>query len=166
MTPPSIRPPREEDLPALTEIYNHYIRETPITFDLEPYTVEARRPWLASFAPKGRYRILVAEKEGRTLGWACSRRFRDRAAYDPSIEVSVYLAPDAGGRGLGTELYTRLFRELEGEDVHRAFAGVTLPNEASVALHRKFGFTPCGVMSHAGRKFERYWDVGWFEKEL
>jgi len=161
-----IRPAMESDLPRLTEIYNHYIRETAITFEVEPYTVEKRKPWLAQFSTSGRYRILVAEAEGQALGWANSRRFHERAAYDPTIETSIYLDANCLGRGVGTELYGALFELVRGEDVHRAIGGITLPNAASVALHRKLGFSPVGVMREVGRKFGRWWDVGWYQREL
>ena len=155
-----------DDLGALTAIYNHYVEHTAITFDLEPYTVEARRPWLEAFGSRGRHQLFVAEEGGRVLGWAGTRQFRERRAYDPSVETSVYLAPDATGRGLGTALYERLFAAIDGEDVHRAIAGITLPNDASVALHRRFGFTDVGAMREVGRKFGRFWDVLWMEKAL
>jgi len=128
--------------------------------------VEGRRPWLTQFAATGRYRILVAERDGSTLGWANSRRFHERAAYDPTIETSIYLDPAARGQRVGTALYGALFDLLQGEDIHRAIGGITLPNDASVALHQKFGFTSVGVMREVGRKFGRWWDVGWFQKEL
>jgi len=140
--------------------------ETAITFELEPYTVEGRRPWLAQFAATGRHQILVAETEGRAIGWANSQRFRERAAYDPTVESSIYLDPQYRAQRIGTRLYTALFDLLRGKDVHRAIGGITLPNDASVALHRKLGFTPVGVMREVGRKFDRWWDVGWFQKEL
>jgi len=161
-----IRPAQETDLPRLTEIYNYYIRETAITFEVEPYSVEQRRPWLAQFGATGCYRILVAEREGSAVGWANSQRFRERAAYAPTIESSIYLDPAARGQRIGTKLYEALFELLRAEDLHRAIGGITLPNEASVALHRKLGFTPVGVMREVGRKFDRFWDVGWFQKEL
>jgi len=152
------------DLAALTAIYNHYIRETAITFDLEPYTALQRRPWLESFAEAGRHQLFVAEEAGQVVGYACSRGFRDKRAYDTSAETSVYLAPNAHRRGLGTALYTRLFEALASADVHRFIAGVTLPNDASIALHARFGFERVGVMHEVGRKFGRYWDVLWMEK--
>jgi len=161
-----IRPAQEGDLLRLTEIYNYYIRETAITFEVEPYSVEERRPWLAQFGAIGRYRILVAQCGGSAVGWANSRRFHERAAYDPTIETSIYLDPECRGKGIGTQLYGALFELLRGEDLHRAIGSITLPNEASVALHRKLGFTPVGVIREVGRKFDRWWDVGWFQKEL
>jgi len=154
------------DLPELTRIYNHYVRETPVTFDLELFEVEARRPWFESFAASGRHRLLVAEREGRVLGYACSHRFRVKGAYDQSVETSAYLDPGALGEGIGSQLYTALFEELDGEAVHSALAGITLPNPASVALHQRFGFTTVGTFHQVGYKFDRYWDVQWFEKSM
>jgi len=161
-----VRAAIEDDLEALNEIYNQYIAETHYTFDLEPYTMDARREWFSHYAGTGRYRLLVALHDDWVIGYASSSRFRIRAAYAPSIETSIYLAPEAVGRGAGTRLYGELFKALEGEDVHRAFAGVSLPNPASVALHERFGFKRVGVFTEQGRKFDRYWDVAWYEKPL
>jgi phosphinothricin acetyltransferase len=161
-----IRRGREDDLAALTELYNHYVEHTPVTFDLAPFAVEARRPWLGGFAERGPHQLFVAEEDGRVLGWAGAHRFREKRAYDTTVETTIYLASGATGRGLGSALYERLFAALAGEDVHRAVAGITLPNDASVALHRRFGFREIGVFHEVGRKRGRYWDVLWLEKEL
>lgn len=166
MAGPQLRQALPEDLPALTELYNHYIRTSPVTFDLEPFSVAARRPWFEGFAAAGRHRLWVSEGAGGVDGFACSRGFRPKAAYDTTVETTVYLAPDAVGRGLGRRLYEALFEALRGEDVHLAVAGVTLPNDASLALHRRFGFESVGIFREVGYKFERYWDVQWFQKEL
>lgn len=162
----TIRYARGDDLPRLTEIYNHYVLTTPITFDLEPFTVEQRREWFAKFAATGRHRLLVAEEDGVVLAYAGSHEFRPRKAYDTTVETTVYCAPESTGRGIGTLLYGALFEALRGEDLHLAIAGTTLPNDASVALHERFGFVLVGVMHDVGRKFDRYWDVGWYEKRL
>ncbi|KUJ65052.1 GCN5 family acetyltransferase [Streptomyces albus subsp. albus] len=161
-----IRPGAEGDLEQLTRIYNHYIAETPITFDIEPFTVEQRRSWLASHPDHGRHRLLVAEEGGTVLGYATSSPFRPKEAYATSVETSVYLAPGHVGRGLGSLLYTSLFEVLAEEDVHQAIAAVTLPNEASRRLHLRLGFQPSGVLPEVGRKFGRFWDVAWFRRTL
>ncbi|WP_328223297.1 GNAT family N-acetyltransferase [Streptomyces sp. NBC_00310] len=163
-----VRPGVETDLAALTDIYNHYVRETPITFDTAVFTPEERRPWLLSHLEDGRHRLMVAAgaDSQRILGYATSSAFRAKPAYDTSVEVSVYLAPDAGGRGVGTLLYKALFEALADEDVHRAYAGIAQPNEASTRLHERFGFRYVGTYREVGRKFGRYWDVAWFEKGL
>ena len=161
----AIRPARLEDLPALAAIYNHYIVQTPITFDLRPVTPEERRPWFDDHATTGRYRLLVAEDAaGRVVGCASSSRWRPKAAYDTTVESSVYCHVDFTGRGIGTALYEALFGALAGEDVHRVVAGITLPNPASVALHERFEFRRVGEFSEVGRKFDRYWNVAWFER--
>lgn len=166
MSDTSLRRGRDADLGALVAIYNHYVRETAVTFDLEPYTEEGRRPWLRAFAEGGRYQLFVAERAGAVVGYACSRRFRDKAAYDTTLETSVYLAPEACGGGLGRALYERLLAALAGVDAHRLVAGITLPNPASVALHERLGFAPVGVMREVGRKLGRYGDVLWMERAL
>jgi phosphinothricin acetyltransferase len=162
----AVRHARDGDLPRLTEIYNYYVVHTPITFDLEPYTVEQRRPWLRQFRADGPHRLLVAEEQGRVVGYAYSGQFRPRKAYDTTVEVTVYCAPEATGRGIGTLLYGALFDALRDEDLHLAVAGITLPNAASVALHERFAFALVGVNHEVGRKFGRYWDVAWYERPL
>ena len=157
----AIRRAERSDLPALLAIYNHYVCETPATFDIEPRTV-----WFNAFAATGRYQCFVAVKDGEPVGYASSNRYKDRAAYDPTVASSVYLAPSARGQGLGRRLYAALFDAMAQEDVHRIAAGITLPNEASVRLHRSFGFEPVGVYREIGRKFDRFWDVATYLKPL
>jgi phosphinothricin acetyltransferase len=160
----AIRPVNESDLPALLEIYNHYVRETSITFDVEPRTLEQRRGWFESFASAGRYRCFVAVKDSQPIGWASSHRYHERAAYDTTVMSSIYLAADACGQGLGKTLYATLFEALKAEDIHRLVAGITLPNEASIRLHRAFGFEQAGIYREVGRKFGRFWDVATYLK--
>ena len=154
-----IRPAEQGDLGALTDIYNHYVRETAVTFDVEPRTLEQRQAWLDGFAESGRYRCFVAAKDGVAIGWASSHRYNERTAYDTTVLSSVYLAPDLTGQGIGRRLYSALFDALKDEDIHRIFGGITQPNEASVRLHLAFGFEPVGVYREVGRKFGRYWDI-------
>ncbi|MER6343504.1 N-acetyltransferase family protein [Streptomyces sp. NPDC001595] len=163
-----VRPGVEDDLAALTDLYNHYVRETAITFDTEAFTPEERRPWLLSHPEDGPYRLMVATDTGsrQILGYATSSPFRAKPAYATSVEVTVYVAPDAGRRGIGSLLYRALFEALAGEDVHRAYAGIAQPNEGSTRLHERFGFRHVGTYREVGRKFGRYWDVAWYEKEL
>jgi phosphinothricin acetyltransferase len=163
---PVIRPAEEGDLPRLTEIYNHYVETTAITFDIEPYDVEGRRPWFAQFARRGRYRLFVAERSGVVEAYAGTTSFRPKQAYETTVEATIYCAPGATGQGLGNALFAALWKSLEGEDVRSAVAGITLPNEASIKLHERFGFRLSGVMHEVGRKLNRYWDVAWYEKRL
>lgn len=161
-----IRPCRDTDLEQINDLYNHYIRETPVTFDIEPIQMDARREWFSHYSDTGRHRILVTVDEGTVLGYASSSSFRPKRAYETSVETSIYLAHANEGQWLVTMLYEALFEAIKAEDIHRAYAGITMPNAASVALHEKFGFRPSGYFTEQGRKFERYWDVAWFEKNL
>ncbi|MFF5183986.1 GNAT family N-acetyltransferase [Streptomyces sp. NPDC000345] len=163
-----VRPGVEGDLKALTDLYNHYVRETSITFDTAVFTPEERRPWLLSHPEDGPYRLKVAvdADSQEILGYATSSPYRPKPAYSTSVEVTVYVAPGAGRRGVGTLLYKALFEALAGEDLHRAYAGIAQPNEASTRLHERFGFRYVGTYREVGRKFGRYWDVAWYEKDL
>lgn len=161
-----IRAGHEGDLEELTRIYNHYIEHTQITFDVEPFTVEQRRPWFDAHPAHGRHRLLVAEADDRVLGYATSSPFRPKAAYATTVETTVYLAPEHTGRGLGSRLYSALLETLPTEGVHLAVAGVTVPNEASQRLHLRCGFRQVGVFEEVGHKFGRFWDVAWFQQRL
>lgn len=166
MTPPVLRAARLDDLPALTALYNHYVEHSHSTFDAVPLSLELRRVWFDQHAETGPHRLLVAVEGEALLGYASSSAHRPKPGYRTSVETSVYLAPGATGRGLGTRLYAELFARLAGEDLHRALAGVALPNPASVALHHRMGFSELGTFDEVGRKFDRYWSVQWFHRPL
>jgi phosphinothricin acetyltransferase len=162
----TIRRAEQRDLPELLAIYNHYVVNTPITFDLEPRTLAQRQEWFDGFAQTGKYQCFAAVRGGRAIGWVCSARLKEKAAYDTSIETSIYVAPGDSGKGLGRRLYQTLFEALAGEDIHRVFGGITLPNEASVALHRAFGFQHIGTYNEIGRKFGKFWDVALYLRPM
>jgi phosphinothricin acetyltransferase len=155
----TVRRIEQSDLQIVLDIYNHYVRETPITFDIEPRTLAQRQEWLEGFASTGRYQCFVAVENSRAVGWASSHRFKERAAYDTTVESSVYLAPDRTGQGIGKRLYATLFDALRGQDIHRIHGGVTQPNPASNRLHESMGFERAGLLPQVGRKFGRFWDV-------
>jgi phosphinothricin acetyltransferase len=163
----TVRPATLDDLRELTDIYNHYVVNTSITFDVRPLTVEERRPWFDDHGPAGRHRLLVAiAGSNACVGYATSSRWRPKAAYDTTVEASVYCRPDVVGSGCGTVLYSALFDCLAGEDIETIVAGVSLPNPASIALHERFGFRSVGVFHAVGRKFGTLWDVAWFQRPL
>ena len=164
--PLAIRSASIDDLARLTEIYNHYVLTSHVTFDLSPVTLEERREWFSQFDVAGPHRLLVADENGIVVGYAGSFRFRTRKAYDATIETTVYCAPEAVGRGIGSALYGALFESLSGDDLHVAIGAIAVPNEASIALTERFGFVLAGVTHEVGRKFDRYWDVAWYEKRL
>jgi phosphinothricin acetyltransferase len=163
---PAVRTAVLDDLPALTALYNHYVVHSAITFDVVPLQPEQRRPWFDDHGAGGRHRLLVAEEHGQVVGYASTSRWRPKAAYETTVESSVYVRHDAVGRGIGRQLYGALFDAMDGEDVHTIVAGVALPNAASVALHERFGFVEIGVFRQVGRKFDRFWDVAWFQKPM
>ena len=165
--PAQIRFAESDDLNRLVEIYNHYVVETHITFDTEPFAVAQRIQWFNQFSQDGRYRLLVAEEGDEIMGYASSTVFKPRAAYNTSVETTIYLDPGHVGKGVGLQLYGELIEQLLAEEtVHRAYGGVALPNDASVALHQRLGFKHAGSYHEVGFKFEKFWDVDWFEKDL
>lgn len=162
-----IRPAGAGDLARLVDIYNHYVSNTHVTFHTEPFCVDDRRVWFDQFALTGPHRLLVAEADQDVVGYASSTEFQSRAAYRSSVETSIYLDHRCAGQGIGTTLYSALMDELVAEPAtHRAYGGVALPNDASVKLHQRMGFRQVALFDEVGFKFGKYWDVGWFEKEL
>jgi phosphinothricin acetyltransferase len=163
----AIRPGLLSDLPRLAEIYNHYILNTPITFNTQPFTVEGFTDWFEEHSDGKRHRLVVAiENGGRLIGYAGAGRFRPKEAYETTVETTIYCSHERTQRGVGTLLYRALFELIAGEDINRVVAGVTLPNPASMALHERFGFRNIGTFTQNGRKFGKYWDVAWFERPL
>jgi len=154
------------DAEEIARIYNHYVLETIVTFEEEPVeapeiarriveVAESRLPWL------------VAERAGAIIGYAYATRWRPRRGYRFSSEVTVYVAPGECGRGVGTTLYVELLAALQAAgDVHAAMGGIALPNDASIALHEKFGFRKVAHFEHAGCKFGRWIDVGYWQRIL
>ena len=160
-----VRPATEGDIGVMNDVYNYYVRTSHATFDVQPTRLEWRRRWFEEHADR-RHRILVATLGDRVVGYASSGEYRAKAAYETTVETSVYVAPGFVGRGVGASLYAVLLDALAREDVHRALAGIAQPNEASVSLHRRFGFELVAHFSEQGRKFDRYWDVDWYERAL
>lgn len=166
MTEVAIRHAQLSDLPAMTRLYNHFVKTSAVTFDTRLFTVEEREPWLAQFSKTGRRQLFVAEIGGRFAGYAGSVAHRAKPAYETSVETTIYVDGDYGRLGVGRALYARLFEALSVEDVRGVFAGVALPNDASVRFHLSCGYSEIGVFHEVGRKFGRYHDVLWLEKQL
>ena len=161
---PRIRLATPADASALAAIYAPAVRERATSFELEPpdaaemaqrvARLAARTPWLA------------CEHRGAVVGYAYASPHRDRAAYQWSVEVSAYVRPDAHRAGVARALYTALFGVLTRQGFRNAYAGITLPNDASVALHRALGFTDVGVYRGVGYKLGAWHDVAWLERAL
>jgi L-amino acid N-acyltransferase YncA len=159
----TIRAAEPRDAAAVAAIYNHYVEQTIVTFEEEPVSsVEmARRieevrddslPWL------------VAEQDGHIVGYASSRKWKSRSAYRFAVEVTVYVAPESARSGIGSSLYGGLFPMLQARGIHAVIAGIALPNEASVALHEKFGMRKVAHFPQVGFKFGRWIDVGYWQR--
>lgn len=153
----------KKDAGAIALIYNHYVKTSIATFDVEPRTndyfeerireVQKSHPW-----------IVFEGNDEHILGYAYGVQLKPRHAYRFSVEISVYLHEDAAGQGVGTKLYTALIDRLKKRGVHAVIGGVSLPNEASVKLHEKLGFEKVAHFKEVGFKFNKWIDVGYWEK--
>jgi phosphinothricin acetyltransferase len=160
-----IRDARGSDAPAIAAIYRHFVENTIVTFEIDPVPGDQMGARIVSVQADG-YPWLVWEESGEVIGYAHAGVFRDRAAYASSAEVSIYLDPDSTGRRVGSALYTELLARLRDAGTHLAIAAIALPNPASVALHESLGFTSVGAFSEVGRKFDRWIDVGFWQRRL
>jgi phosphinothricin acetyltransferase len=159
----TIRLATENDAGQVLAIYGPFC-STPVSFEAEAPSAEEMRRRIAALA--GKMPWLVCDERGKVLGYAYASPHRPRAAYQWSVEVSAYVADGLRRRGIGRALYTSLFRVLALQGYFNAYAGVTLPNAASVGLHEAIGFTPIGVFRGIGYKLGAWHDVGWWERAL
>lgn len=160
----AIRAAAPADAEAIARIYAHYVEHTSVTFDLQAPSAEGWRDRMAAAADGHAW--LVAEEDDGLAGFAYAGSFRPRDAYRPTVETTIYLAPSAGGRGLGGALYGALLERCQDAGFHTAVAGVTLPNAASVALHERLGYERVGLFTEVGLKFGRWHDVAFYLRRL
>lgn len=161
--PPTIRLATLDDAEEVQAIYAPYCY-TPISFELEPPSVEEMRGRLAKVL--GQYPWLVCADGDEVLGYAYAMQHRERAAYRWSVDTSIYVRQGRQRRGVGRGLYTSLLAVLPLQGYVNAYAGATLPNPASVGLHEAIGFDPVGVYQHVGFKYGTWHDVAWFQRDL
>ncbi|MCH8051249.1 MAG: N-acetyltransferase [Chloroflexi bacterium] len=159
-----VRSATEADMPAILDIYNEAILHSTATFDIEPQTLDERLQWFRETRPP--HCVIVAEEEGRVVGWGCLRGFRTKVAYRFTAEDSVYIHEEHRGRGVGTRLLAELIERAKKGGLHTLMAGVTEGNPASEALHKRFGFVEAGRDREVGYKFERWLDVVWMQLML
>ncbi|MFL5800362.1 MAG: arsinothricin resistance N-acetyltransferase ArsN1 family B [Roseiflexaceae bacterium] len=159
-----IRLAAARDAEALLAIYAPIVAETTISFELEPPTSEDMQRRIITTLPQ--YPWLVCETAGDILGYAYASKHRERAAYQWSVDVSVYTHTRARRSGVGRALYTSLFALLRLQGFYNAYAGITLPNQASVGIHEALGFRPLGVYTAVGYKLGGWHDVCWWQLAL
>ena len=159
-----IRPATRADSARMNELYNPLIVDNHVSFALEPFTLESREKWWDERSED--LPALVAEADGYIVGLTYASRYRPKPAYNSSPETTIVLDEAAHGRGLGTKLLSGLVEELTVRGFHRAMALISLPNDASVALHIKVGYRTVGTMNEVGYKLGRYWDAMLMEREL
>jgi phosphinothricin acetyltransferase len=153
-----------DDLAGIVGIYNYTAAHSIANFDTRPVTVAERRGWFEQFSSTGPYRLLVARRGELVLGYASSQRYREHEAFRETVEVSVAIDATCRHQGVGSSLYRALFDGLADEPVHVALAGIALPNDASVALHRKFGFTEVGTFREYAVKDGQYLSSIWMQR--
>lgn len=159
-----IRQASVADATDIRRIYAPIVSETAISFEEVPPTIEEMEKRIALTLPN--YPYFVAIVDGKVCGYVYASQHATRAAYRYSVNTAIYIAPEARRTGVGRTLYSSLLPELTRRGFHAAFAGIALPNLASVALHKSIGFEPLGIYREVGFKFGRWRDVGWWQRRL
>ena len=149
------------DLRQICEIYNYYIKNTHISFEESPVSESEMEARIGAIIPSLPW--LVYEEQSQILGYAYATKWKGRQAYRHTVESTVYLRPEAGGKGIGSALYKALLAQLQEKAYHTVIGGISLPNEASIRLHEKLGFNKVAHFSQVGYKFNKWVDVGYWE---
>jgi L-amino acid N-acyltransferase len=146
-----------DDAEPTRQIYNHEVQTSTVTFDIVPRSLEEQRAWLA--ARSGAYAVIVAEEGDTLVGFASLSRYKEKPAYSTSVEDSIYVHPDHQGKGIGKLLLGELLDVATTHGFHAVFARIVDGHEASIGLHRAFGFDVVGTEREVGRKFGRWLDI-------
>jgi phosphinothricin acetyltransferase len=160
----TIRNYQENDLQAIVDILNYYVKNDVCIFQMESYKLEEIEKKYQSILPD--YPLFVAEQDGKVVGFTYGARWRDKPAYAKSVETTIYVHPDYKQSGIGKPLYEKLIVSLTDMDFHLLVAGMTMPNIGSQKLHEKMGFEKVGEFKDAGMKFGRWHSVGFWQKLL
>jgi len=160
-----LRMATEADVSQMNAIYNTYIVDSHVSFDTEPWPVEKRLGWFRERVAAG-FPIIVACEGETIIGVSWSGPYRPKAAYRSSVESTVVMADGESGKGIATAIYSKMMELLTDAKFHRAYAIIALPNDASIALHRKLGFREIGVLEEAGFKDGKYHSTLMMEREL
>jgi len=161
-----IRSVLDKDVISIAEIYNHYISDTVVTFETETISPKNIRDRISKIKSDDLPWLIAEDDMGKVIGYAYASKWRERFAYRFSVEVTVYLSPNSLGNGVGTQLYESLFSALRHRSIHSVIGGITLPNQASVALHEKFGLEKVAHFKEVGFKFNQWKDVGYWQGVL
>ena len=164
MSSPLIRVAHKADLPAINDIYNHYVLHSTCTYQEEPETIEDRHHWFQHHGAE--HPIIVAELDEQIVGWGSLSPYHTRSAYRHSTENSVYVHHDCHRRGIGSALLADLISRARALEHRAIIAGIDADQTASVALHAKFGFEQVGCLKQVGLKFDRWLDVIYMELVL
>ena len=159
-----IRPATVPDAASLLAIYRPFVESTAVSFETVVPTVDEFAARIAKAL--ARWQWLLAESSGQCIGYAYGSTHRERRAYCWSVEVSAYVDPGHHRQGVGRRLYESLLEDLARKGFCNAYAGITVPNESSIALHRSLGFESIGVFKAVGRKFGKWHDVAWYQRAL
>ncbi len=155
---PTIRLATAADVSAINDIYNYYVHRSTCTYQLEPEPLEGRQAWFQNHPPD-KYPVTVAELNGQVIGWGSLSKFRERAAYDGSVEASVYIHHDHHRRGLGRALLTDLIDRARAIGFHTLIGGCSADQSASLRLQESLGFTRVAHFKEVGYKFGQWLDV-------
>jgi L-amino acid N-acyltransferase len=161
----SIRLATAADLPSINDIYNYYVLRSTCTYQLEPETFAARQAWFAAHLPD-KYPVTVAEVDGKVVGWGSLSKFRDRAAYDGTVEASVYIRHDCHRRGIGRSLLEDLIQRAREIGFHTMIGGASADQTASLALQESLGFQRVADFKEVGYKFGQWLDVVFYQLML
>lgn len=159
-----IRPVQLSDAETIRAIYQPYVTETVITFEVDVPTVQEFERRITKTLTQFPY--LVAEVDGKVVGYAYASTYYARAAYDWTVELSIYISKEARGQGIGSALYNALEEELQARGYLRFLACIALPNEASIAMHEKRGYVQVAHFPKIGYKFDQWHDIVWMQKSL
>lgn len=162
-----IRQATTDDVAVITDIYNQWIIDSHVSFDEKPWTLGERLTWFETYAATGPYRCLVAtDANSHVVGMSYSSPFRPKAAYRRSVETTVVVSKQVLGFGIGRHLLIALLGALSAEPVHRAYAMIALPNDASVSLHQQLGYRSVGTLDEVGFKYGKTWSTQLLELRL
>ncbi|GAA4281572.1 GNAT family N-acetyltransferase [Gaetbulibacter aestuarii] len=159
-----IRPFKINDIPELLEMYNYFVLNSTATFDIEPLSLDAFTEKVTRIDKE--YPFLVFEENNEILGYAYGSKFRPKPAYNTTVESTVYVKQNTHRKKIGSLLYEALLKQLKDAKFHVVLGVLTLPNDASVRLHEKFGFKQVGYLKQVGYKFDTWLDVGFYQLDL